>query len=161
MRSLLAFVQRLSSKRVRQIEIRLYRTLCYYIGVGSKFEVQRPCCTARSAAEKCKIISPRIFSKCAPLDCKIKLSNLPNRPVKYLKNSKIIRTDFVVVPRRLPSFRRLSVKMCTSLVPSHLTAQDFDCFVVYFKRKCTHVTAYETGATKRLLELRLVPRERG
>ena len=35
-----------------------------------------------------------------------KLSDLPNRPVKYLKNSKIIRTDFVVVPRRPPSFRR-------------------------------------------------------
>ena len=32
---------------------------------------------------------------------------------------------------------------------------------MYFKRKCTHVTAHETGATKRLLEVGLVLRERG
>ena len=31
-----------------------------------------------------------------------KLSDLPNRPVKYLENCKIERTDFVVVPR--PAF---------------------------------------------------------
>ena len=32
---------------------------------------------------------------------------------------------------------------------------------MYFNRKCTHITAYETDATKRLLHLSLAPRERG
>ena len=32
---------------------------------------------------------------------------------------------------------------------------------MYFNRKCTHVTAYETDATMRLLDLSLAPRERG
>ena len=43
--------------------------------------------------------------------------------------------------------------------PSH--CQDFDHLVVYFNRKCTHVTAYETDAMKRLLDLSHTPRGRG
>ena len=47
------------------------------IGVGSKFEVQRPCCVARSAAKRMEIYfaarsAAANFFKCAPLDCKIK-----------------------------------------------------------------------------------------
>ena len=47
------------------------------IGVGSKFEVQRPCCVARSAAKRMEIYFAALraaanFFKCAPLDCKIK-----------------------------------------------------------------------------------------
>ena len=49
----------------------------YIIGVGSKFEVQRPCCVARSAAKRMEIYfaarsAAANFFKCAPLDCKIK-----------------------------------------------------------------------------------------
>ena len=60
---------------------------------------------------------------------------------------KIDYTDFVVVPRRPPG------------EPSH--SQDFDHLIVvyYLESECTHVTTYETDATKRLLDLSLAPRE--
>ena len=48
------------------------------------------------------------------------------------------------------------VRMC---IPSHLTAKIL--IALYFKRKCKHVTAYETGTMKRLPGVGLVPRERG
>ena len=53
------------------------RTIVECIGVGSKFEVQRPCCVARSAAKRMEIYfaarsAAANFFKCAPLDCKIK-----------------------------------------------------------------------------------------
>ena len=47
-------------------------------------------------------------------------------PLQPLENGKIIRTEFVVIPPELTQLSSLvvvSVKMCISLVPSHLTAE--------------------------------------
>ena len=54
-----------------------------------------------------RVCTFRLQNKAFSQGCK--LPDLPNRPVKYLENGKIIhvRTDFVVVPRTPPSFRRL------------------------------------------------------
>ena len=88
-----------------------------------------------------------------------KLSDLPNRPVKYLENCKIERTDFVVVPS--PAFTVACSSHCEnvhySLVPTHLTAKILMLYSVMYA--C--ITAHETDATKRLLEVGIVPRERG
>ena len=52
-----------------------------------------------------------------------KLSDLPNRPVKYLENDKIERTDFVVVPMQetvqLSLLVVVSVKMCINIATSY------------------------------------------
>ena len=117
-----------------------------------------------------RVARRRIFSKCAILDCKTKpsstvynnlasFSDLTNPPVQYP----------IYVENRLYWLRRRSrLAFVACLVenlhllrtePAHW--QDFHHLIVYFNQKCTHVTAYETDATKRMLELSLAPRERG
>ena len=114
---------------------------------------------------KCKLISPRYtrrrnFSNCAPLDCLFStvydilasFSDLTDPPVQYsIYVENLTSSSFP--GDHLASFRRL--KICISFVPSHLTAIDH-----LIVQKCTHVTTYETDATKILLDLSLAPRER-
>ena len=95
----------------------------------------------KALLKESKVISPcvarqRIFSKCPPLDCKIKslynilasFSNLTNPPVQYS----------IYVENRLSWLRRhsqetaqlafvtcsiVSLKICISFIPGHLTAK--------------------------------------
>ena len=82
---------------------------------------------------KCKINSPRIawwriFTECAPLDCKVKpfltvynilasFSDLTNRPVQYIQFIKTVRLYYLL------SLVVVSLKIRISFVPSHLTAK--------------------------------------
>ena len=78
-------------------------------------------------------------------------SDLTNPPLQY--------SIYVVLrapPRQLSLLVVVSLKLCVSFVPSHLIARILITLQCNFNRKCTHVTAYETDATKRLsLALRL------
>ena len=122
--------------------------------------------------KKWKVTRLRIFSKCPPLDCKIEpfltvyniLVSFSDLPVQY---SIYVENWVYCLRRHSQETARLafvacsivSLKICISFrtEPSHY--QDFDHLIVYFNRKCTHVTACETDATKRLLDLSLAPRE--
>ena len=63
-------------KQIWSVEAMLHRTKC-----GARRKIFLKVCTFR-----------------LPFLQMYKLSDLPNRPVKYLENCKIERTDFVVVP---------------------------------------------------------------
>ena len=148
----------------------------YSIGLGSKFEVQRQCCATQTAARKMesnfaacsaaanffKVCTFRfafyqwciIFQPCS--------QTFPTLQYNIQFMWETGYTDFIVVPRRSPGQLLLLVvvclKICISFVPNHLTAK-ISITLQYFNQKCTHVTAYETNVTKRLLDFSLAHRE--